>query len=587
MTNLPQKPGKGTASTLQNVGYQEWRERNQHFSVDLFQLVADHVTDLVSIVDPVGLVYFVSPSHELQLGYMRDELMGKSLYAFVHPEDWAVIHSRLDLSMTEQLPLRAFELRLRHRNGHFLLFEFHGQAVLGDGHIRYMVMVGRDVTSRKQMENLIAQMAYEDSLTQLPNRRHFINRLSEAIQTIDKELEWLAVMILDLDRFKLVNDTLGHGMGDLLLISVAKRLQEVLPDQAMVARMGGDEFSVMLPGLQARDLNSIVQTAEQLLEGLAQPLYLEDREFLVTASIGISVFPFDGEDAETLMRNADTAMYRAKERGKNNYHLYNPAMSSGSLERLTLEQELAKALKRQELFLLYQPRVNLRENRVVGVEALIRWQHRELGLISPSEFIPLAEDTGLIVPIGEWVLKTACLQAKEWQEQGYEPIRMAVNISFGQFLRQDFISTVKRILDETKLDSQYLELEITEGVIAQDVEAAIETLYILKTIGVAIAIDDFGTGYSSLSYIKKFPIDILKIDQSFVRDVMKHPEDAAIIQAIITLAQSLRLGVVAEGVETEEQRDFLHEKNNDEMQGFLFSRPVSAEQVVLLFNKIQ
>ncbi len=442
-----------------------------------------------------------------------------------------------------------------------------------------------DSMSRAQIAKLVERMAYEDALTQLPNRSYFINHLSEAIQSLNHREEWLAVMILDLDRFKLVNDTLGHGVGDQLLVAISEQLRTALPNDVTISRMGGDEFSILIPSVQASDLSVINQLAEKALVTIAEPLVIDGREFRVTASIGISVYPFDGEDAETLMRNADTAMYRAKDRGKNNFHLYNPAMSSGSMERLTLEQDLAKALSRQELFLQYQPRVNLSLNRVVGVEALIRWKHHNLGIISPAEFIPLAEDTGLIVPIGEWVLKTACLQAKAWQDKGFEPIRMAVNLSFRQFLRQDFISTVERVLKETQLSPEWLELEITESVIAQDVEMTIQTLQALKTIGISISIDDFGTGYSSLNYIKRFPIDTLKIDQSFVRDVMKQPEDAAIIQAIITLAQSLRLGVVAEGVETEEQRDFLHARNNDEMQGYLFSHPTNAERLELLLRK--
>ncbi len=441
--------------------------------------------------------------------------------------------------------------------------------------------------SSTQIAKLVERMAYEDALTQLPNRSFFINHLSEAIQSVNHRENWLAVMILDLDRFKLVNDTLGHGVGDQLLVAISEQLRGALQNEVTIARMGGDEFAILVPNVQASDLSHINHIAEQALIKIAEPLAIDGREFRVTASIGVSVYPFDGEDAETLMRNADTAMYRAKDRGKNNFHLYNPAMSTGSMERLTLEQDLAKALSRQELFLHYQPRVNLRFNRVVGVEALIRWKHHNLGVIPPSEFIPLAEDTGLIVPIGEWVLRTACLQAKEWQEKGYEPIRMAVNLSFRQFLRQDFISTIERILKETQLSPEWLELEITESVIAQDVEMTIQTLQALKAIGISISIDDFGTGYSSLNYIKRFPIDTLKIDQSFVKDVMKQPEDAAIIQAIITLAQSLRLGVVAEGVETEEQRDFLHSRNNDEMQGFLFSHPTSAENLELLLTKIE
>ncbi len=448
--------------------------------------------------------------------------------------------------------------------------------------IKELAEMRRQIAELKSAEEHLMYMSVHDALTGLPNRMLFNDRLHMELAHAERNHQMLAVMFLDLDRFKLVNDTLGHAMGDRLLKRVADRLKSCVRKSDTVARMGGDEFCFLLPEIAQPE--DAVKIAKKILKALKKPWRLGGQEFYITPSIGIAVYPNDGQDADTLMKNADTAMYRAKEQG-NNYQLYTAEMSDQNMERLTSEIALRRALERQEFVIHYQPQINTETGQIIGMEALVRWEHPERGTVFPAEFIPYAEETGLIVPIGEWVLRTACAQNKAWQDAGFPPLRVTVNLSARQFQQKDLVETVDRILKETGLDPRWLELEITETVAMQDVEHTISTLRELRDLGVRIAIDDFGTGYSSFNYLKYFPNHTLKIDKSFVRDVTEGREDAAITKAIIALAQNLNLKVIAEGVETEEQLAFLKRQQCNEIQGYLFSRPLPAEEFTRMLEK--
>jgi diguanylate cyclase (GGDEF)-like protein len=451
---------------------------------------------------------------------------------------------------------------------------------------RCLVGIQRDKQIRQQEEH-IRHMAYSDALTGLPNRELFNELLHQSLAQAQRHNHdrHLAVLFLDLDRFKVINDTLGHSVGDQLLRAVANRLKSCCRrDRDVVARRGGDEFIILLPELDIPQ--EAVRVAQTILDSFDKPFILPEHELFIGSCIGISIFPADGVDVETLIKNADMAMYRAKEQGRNRFHLYNRSMDAQAALRLTMEISLRKALKGQELYLNYQPKVNVKTGRVVSFEALARWQNPELGLVEPKQFIPLAEETGLIDQLGEWVLRTACIQNKAWQEAKYPHLRVAVNFSPRQFLMLQLADMVENVLAETHLDPCWLELEVTEGIMLQNVENTIKTLRRLSNLGVHISIDDFGTGYSSLSYIKKLPINTLKIDQSFINDITSNPDDAAIATAVINMAQNLRLNVIAEGVENEEQATLLNSLECSEMQGFFFSRPLSAEKFPFLLNKL-
>lgn len=428
----------------------------------------------------------------------------------------------------------------------------------------------------------VEYLAYHDGLTALPNRSLFSKLLSQSIREADRYDRQLAVLFLDLDRFKQVNDTLGHDAGDQLLMEVAQRLEACLRSSDTVARLGGDEFVILLPELS--EDNDVASAAQKILGAIARPFNLQGQEFRVTASVGISVFPQDGLDEQTLTKNADIAMYQAKQRGKNNFQFYSAKLNADSLERLTLELSLRHALERQEFQLHYQAKRDIRSGQITGMEALLRWNHPDLGIVAPMQFIPIAEETGLIVPIGKWVLKTACQQNVAWQRQGLPHLGVAVNLTARQFADEDLLTDLAEILAETGMDARLLELEIAERLLMQDVKRALSVLTGLKRLQVRIAIDDFGIGYSSLSALEQFPLDVIKIDRSCICDTSSVSEDKALTEAIIAMGRTLSLTVVAQGVETKEQADFLRDNACDEFQGFYFNRPIPADQFKLLLQ---
>jgi diguanylate cyclase (GGDEF)-like protein len=429
-----------------------------------------------------------------------------------------------------------------------------------------------DITDRKIAEERVQFVATHDVLTSLPNRFMFNNLLNHTIETARRYSNRFAIFFIDLDRFKSINDALGHQAGDQLLIETAKRLRKCLRTSDILARISGDEFMVLAPQMENENDAGIV--ARKIIAEVSEPLNISSHRCQVTASVGICFFPDHGNDEQTLIRNADSAMYVAKEAGKNNYQIFNSSSTSQSLERMAIENELRSALLNNEFTLQYQAKLDLRNDRITGVEALLRWHNPKFGNVSPAQFIPMTEETGLIVPIGRWVLMTACKQNVEWQKQGLPAICVAVNISARQFMSKDFLGDIRDALGESGMAPELLELEITESMVMHHVDQAVALLSEIKQMGVRIAIDDFGTGYSSLAQLKRFPIDTLKVDRSFIREVVHDADDQAITDAVIALGKSLSLTIIAEGVETKEQQDFLRKHSCDEMQGFYFSKPV-------------
>jgi diguanylate cyclase (GGDEF)-like protein/PAS domain S-box-containing protein len=452
-----------------------------------------------------------------------------------------------------------------------------------DGRIVGVIALIRDVTERKSAEQQIEYQAYHDALTGLANRRLFQEHLSLALALAQRRNAVVAVLFLDLDHFKVINDSLGHSVGDELLREVAHRLKAVVRDGDTVARVGGDEFTIVLQELSRRDRASAV--AEKVLRTIAEPYDVQGHRLYVTTSIGITLFPDDGDDAETLLKNADTAMYRAKAAGRNTYHIATPELSRTTAERMTLESGLHRALEMREFELLYQPQLETDTMSIVGMEALLRWNHPTRGVVVPEHFIGVAEERGLILPIGDWVIAEACRAAKRFHDLGYPNFRVSVNLSARQFRDTTLLSTVETAIAAAGIDPRTLELEITESVAMEDVELTMTTLAQFRQQGVTIAIDDFGTGHSSLSYLKRFPIDALKIDKGFVFDLPDKFEDAAIVSSVIQLANGLGLRVVAEGVETREQLEFLRENGCREVQGFYFSYPVTLDAIELQLAK--
>jgi diguanylate cyclase (GGDEF)-like protein/PAS domain S-box-containing protein len=519
---------------------------------------------------------YAGASTERLLGYTEDDLAGTSFLGYVHPREREILREVLSALAAGSSNESHAELRFRHRSGIWIWLEAFAQNMLHEPSVGAIVLNYRDVTQRKATEKQLEYQAYYDALTGLPNRLLFRDRVVNAIAQAQRNRRGVAVMYLDLDHFKLVNDGLGHSLGDALLSEVAARLQSCVRASDTISRLGGDEFTILL--IDTSSSEAIAGVARKILQSFAHPFRVEGHELFVTASIGISIFPGDGEEVETLLKCADSAMYRAKELGRNQAQMFTASMNERYGRRLALEQSLHHALERDELVVHYQPIFDRNRKKIVSLEALVRWDHPERGLVQPAEFIALAEETGLIVPIGEWVLRRVCHDSRSWRAAGLPPMRVGVNIAAPQFQQLSFALVVGSILREYACDPALLELEITETVAVQNIETTTTAMRELKELGIRIAIDDFGTGQSSLVYLKRFPIDTVKIDRAFVRDVTTDESAAAIVSYVINLAHSLRLAVVAEGVETEEQWSFLKLNACDQMQGFLFSQPLPADE---------
>jgi diguanylate cyclase (GGDEF)-like protein/PAS domain S-box-containing protein len=551
------------------------------------QVTLNSIGDAVVCTDISGNLTFLNLVAEKMTGWSRQEAVGrpmaevfrildaKSRQTIPNPMEMAVGQNR-----TVHLPSNCV---LIHRDGFEVPIEDSVSPIHDrEGQATGAVIVFRDVSAARAMALQMTHSAQHDFLTGLPNRMLFNDRVSQAVVLAPRHMKNVAVLFLDLDGFKHINDSLGHPIGDKLLQSIAKRLVDCVRDSDTVSRQGGDEFVVLLSEVEQSEDASI--TASRMLRAVAGAHSIDQHDLHVTASIGVSVYPDDGLDAETLIKNADTAMYQAKENGRQSYQFFKPAMNVRAVERQSIEESLRRALERHEFALHYQPKINLKTGEITGAEALIRWTHPIRGPVPPGQFIPVAEDCGLILPIGNWVLREACKQARAWLDAGLSLGTMAVNISAMEFRDGSFLEGVFTILEDTGLDPRSLELELTESVLMKRAESTESILKTLRARGVQLAVDDFGTGYSSLSYLRKFPIDALKIDQSFVRQITSAPDETTIVTAVISMGRSLKLRVVAEGVETQEELVFLQAHQCDEAQGYYFSPPVLPEQFASLLR---
>ena len=527
---------------------------------------------------PGGRYIDVNPAMAHMLGYDSPQDLVASItdisqQVYVDPES----REELTRLLREQGMVKNFECAVHRKDGSKMWFSANVRAVSEDGVLVGYEGTNEDITARKVAEERIQFLAYYDALTGLPNRTLLQDRLGKALAGARRQKCKIALLFLDLDSFKIINDSLGHSVGDLLLQEVAERLKKWGREQDTVARLGGDEFLITLT--QVKDLADVAVAAERLMDAMTAEFVVQGHSLNVSCSIGVSIFPEHGTDCETLIKNADAAMYDAKDSGRNNFRFFAEDMNAQAVERLSLENSLRLALGKKELFLVYQPQMHAATGKVTGLEALLRWQHPDLGLVPPDKFIRIAENSGLIVPIGEWVLRTACRQARQWQDDGLPAVSVAVNVSAVQFRQQGFCELIRSVLHETGLAAHCLELELTESVLLANADVTLSVLRELKSMGLTLAIDDFGTGYSNFTSLRQFGVSKLKIDRSFISDVATNPDDSAITAAIISMAKSLRLKVIAEGVENEAQMSFLRTHQCDEIQGYYFSKPLAVDDV--------
>ncbi len=556
----------------------ELSEANKHLSLQAAALKA--AANAIVITDFHGTIIWVNRAFTAMTGYGQEEIVGKNPNLLNSGEQPESYYAELWSTILSGKVWKG-EIVNRRKDGTTYTEEMTITPVsledTGNPTNTYFIAIKQDITQRKAAEKQIQFLAYYDALTGLPNRTLLQDRLSKALAGARRRKDKVALLFLDLDGFKTINDSLGHSVGDLVLQEVAERLKRFAREQDTVARVGGDEFLIVLTAV--KDAADAAVAAERLMHAMTVELVIQGRSLSISCSIGIGIFPEHGTDGETLIKNADAAMYCAKESGCNSFRFFSEGMNAEAMERLTLEHGLRLALEKRELFLVYQPQMDIATGKTTGLEALLRWQHPELGLVRPDKFIRIAENSGLIIPIGEWVLRTACSQARKWQDEGLLAVPVAVNVSAVQFRQEDFCELIGRVLWETGLAPQYLEMELTESLLLSNAHVTLSVLQNLRAMGLKLAIDDFGTGYSSLSYLRQFPVSKLKIDRSFIRDVAVNPDDAAITTAIIGMAKSLNLKVIAEGVEDEAQMSFLRARQCDEIQGYYFSKPLAVEKV--------
>ncbi len=573
---------EGVLGVGRDISQQRRAEKDLRMAATVFE----HSTSAILITDPAGYIVQANEAFSRVSGYAVSEVLDQ-LPNMLTVDEQQDAHLRYVLKQLHQHSTWEGEVWMKRRNGEHYPAWVGITAVLDDeGDLASYVCFFSDISERKASEQRIHRLAYYDALTHLPNRTLFQDRLHTALQSAERQKSWVVLMFLDLDRFKPINDSLGHAAGDRMLKDMATRLLACVDNDDTVARMGGDEFTLLLQHRSSRELalNRAIHVAEQILASLVRPFVLEGREFFVTASIGIALSPQDGNELSQLMKNADTAMYHAKERGKNNFQFYQADMNASALERLELESDLRHALEQDEFVLYYQPQFSGDGKRLTGAEALLRWRHPRRGLVPPGDFIPVLEELGLVVDVGDWVISEACRQLKTWHQNRVRVPKVSVNISARQFSDGQLGTRIATILRETGLPPACLELELTESILMREVSEAMQILAGLKNLGLSIAVDDFGTGYSSLNYLKQFPIDVLKIDRTFVDGLPSGEQDAQIARAIIAMAHSLNLAVIAEGVETHEQLDFLREHGCDEVQGYLFGRPMPASRFEAQFS---
>jgi diguanylate cyclase (GGDEF)-like protein/PAS domain S-box-containing protein len=565
---------KSVASLLQVDGETgetgEIQEREERF-----RALVQNSFDIITIHDSEGQTIYESPAASRILGYPPGSLIGKTPFQAVHPGDVDRARDAFQTLATGSNPV-FIELRYRRADGSWIWLETVGNNLLEHPGVEGVVLTSRDVTERKHAEERAQYLANYDILTGLPNRTLMYDRVSQAVAYAKRSRERIALLHVDVDRFKMINDSLGHDVGDEILKAAAERIKRCTGESDTVARVGGDEFTILMP--DAGGLGDVTACAAKILSQMSQPFPSEREDVFVSASIGVSLFPDDSRSADSLTKHADAAMHSAKTLGRNNYQFFTQALNEEVQHRMVLETGLRLALKRDEMRLVYQPKVDLVTREIIGAEALLRWHHPKHGLIPPAQFIPVAEESGLVGQIGEWVLRDACRQISHWQHMGLSP-QIAVNVSARQFQQYDVAKLVSEVIEEAQISPESLEIELTESAVMQDAEASIVTVEKLSKLGVRVSIDDFGTGYSSLSYLKRLPLDMLKIDRSFVRDISSDPNDAAIVRAIITLARNLGMEVVAEGVEDEEQLAFLNAYGCQYAQGFLFGQPMTAEEL--------
>lgn len=543
-------------------------------SEQYYRSLFEHNPDIVYSTDLEGNFTSVNPAFERVFGYKADEILHTNSLDYIKKEDIARVRRYFYRALKGKV--QQYNLEIPSKSGEVYLFQIKNVPIIVDGKKVGIYGIGRDITEQKRAEEHIKYIAYHDSDTGLPNRLQFTNIVKNAIDKAKETGSTLAVLFIDMDRFKMVNDTIGHYGGDEILKQMAERIKNILPSGAHLGRFGEDKFSLLLT--KQTDVQTVVEWVKKLLQHIASPIVYEEKEFFLTASVGVSFYPTDGVDAQSLLKNADTAVNRAKQKGGNSVKLYATKMNEQVMYRVELERYLRKALEKSECFLVYQPLLDLMTGKIIGSEALLRWKHPKIGLVSPLDFIPIAEEIGFIHDLGRWVLTEACMQTKKWHDLGFDSLMISVNVSATQFQHPTFFEDVQQALKQSQLPAHCLHLELTESSMLRNMYYSIQVMKQLQQLGVHVSIDDFGTGYSSLSYLKDLPINTLKIDRSFIYQLHKDRSDIAIVKSIITMGHGLCLKVVAEGVETDEQMKLLKRLKCHYAQGYAIFKPLSAEQ---------